>query len=120
MSVLDDLDTRPAPARTRWSAICAATALRPGQALALHVGGEPVAVFRTCDGEWFALGDRTLAGGTLAFRRDLPVVVAASGARYDLASGACVDGGEAVRAFPVRVVDGAVEIALTPVRLAAA
>lgn len=108
----------------RWSPVCAAASLTPGQALALHVAGQPVAVFRTHDGELFALADvdphadadtghGSLSAGRLASRRDVPVVVAAaSGRRFELARGICIDGGAPATPFAVRVTDGAVEVAV--------
>ena len=107
-----------------WCAVCTATELARGHALGLHVRGHALAVFRTCDGELFALADLdphaepdeqhgALSNGRLASRRDVPVVVAAgSGHRFELARGTCVDGCASVSAFPVRVTDGAVEVAV--------
>lgn len=106
----------------RWSPVCAAAELARGQTLGLHVAGHAVAVFRTCDGEVFALADvdphapsdgpAALSAGQLASRRDVPVVVAPSGRRFELARGICVDGGASVTPFPVRITDGAVEVAV--------
>lgn len=99
----------------RWSPVCSVASLERGQSLALHVDGHAVALFRTCDGEVFALADArgALSAGRLASRRDLPVVVEAeSGRHFDLARGTCVDGGESVQPFPVRITDGAVEVAV--------
>ena len=108
----------------RWSPVCSSASLARGQVLGLHVAGNPVALFHTWDGELFALADidphaepdachGSLSAGVLASRRDVPVVVAAaSGRRFELARGVCVDGGEAVTPFPVRVTDGAVEVAV--------
>ena len=115
--------TRPVPSTTtpaasRWRPVCAARSLPKGGAIGLHVAGHPVAVFRTCDGELFALADvdpeadAPLSTGQLASRRDVPVVVGPSGRRFELARGVCVAGGAAVASFPVRVTDGAVEVAL--------
>ena len=98
----------------RWSPVCSATSLAKGQALGLHVQGHAVAVFRTCDGEVFALADDdgSLAAGRLTSRRDVPVVAVSSGRRFELARGVCVDGGAPVTPFPVRITDGAVEVAV--------
>ena len=99
----------------RWSPVCSVASLARGQALGLHVDGRAVAVFRTCDGEVFALADDdgALSAGTLASRRDVPVVVAeGSGQRFELPRGTCVDGGASVTPFPVRITDGAVEVAV--------
>ena len=109
-------------ADVRWSPVCSATELARGESLALHVSGHAVALFRTCDGELFALADldphassdgpAALSAGRMASRRDVPVVVAPSGRRFELARGLCVDGGASVTPFPVRITDGAVEVAV--------
>lgn len=119
------MGTQPAPTHA-WSAVCTAADLARGQTLALHVHGQALALFHTHDGELFALADhdphepaergrRALSAGRLTSRRDLPVVLARSGRHFDLARGTCVDGGTAVAAFPVRVTDGAVEVAVPAV-----
>ncbi|MHA3704079.1 nitrite reductase (NAD(P)H) small subunit [Jatrophihabitans sp. YIM 134969] len=108
----------------RWSPVCSAAEPARGQAIGLHVGGHAVALFRTHDGELFALSDvdphagpearaGALSAGRLASRRDVPTVVAvASGRQFELARGTCVDGCASVTPFPVRVTDGAVEVAV--------
>lgn len=97
-----------------WSPVCSVASLPKGQALGLHLHGHAVAVFRTCDGEVFALADHDgrLSAGRLTSRRDVPVVAVSSGERFELARGVCVDGGAAVMPFPVRITDGAVEVAV--------
>ncbi len=108
-------------ADVRWSPVCSAAEPGRGQTLALHVDGHAVALFRTCDGELFALADvdphaeaepAPLSAGRLASRRDVPVVIGPSGRRFELARGLCVDGGASATPFPVRITDGAVEVAV--------
>lgn len=80
-------------------------------------GRDRVAVFRVDDGSLHAVDDRCphegypLSQGT---RKDCVLTCSWHNYKFDLRDGACIQGDEDVRTFPVRVVDGVVELDLTP------
>ncbi len=92
-----------------WTPLFPLTALEPGHLKAHH----GVLVVRTADGalhamenacphQGYPLAQGTLSGGTLT--------CCWHNFKFDVTSGACVMGEEAVRTHPVRVVDGVVEV----------
>lgn len=101
----------------RWTRATTLDELKPGAARVLRVGREQIALFRLWDGRIFAVDNRCPHEG-------YPLVQGAvSGQtltcvwhnfKFDLEDGACLLGDEGVRAYPVRVVDEAVEVDLSP------
>jgi nitrite reductase (NADH) small subunit len=89
--------------------------------VAALVGGVQVAVFRTFDGELYAIdnldpvaGAHVLSRGIVGTRGAAPTVASPLHKQvYDLRTGERLDGpGAPVRTFPVRCVDGIVEVAV--------
>jgi nitrite reductase (NADH) small subunit len=102
-----------------WVRVCALDALAVDRGAAALVDGHQVAIFRLASGEVYALdhrdpfsGANVLARGLVGSRGDIPTVASPVYKQvFDLTTGACLDDGTvAVRAWPVRVVDGMVEI----------
>lgn len=94
---------------------CALTQVAPGKSLALQLEGKDVALFNA-DGEVFALENScphsgsALAGGCLSGR---VVRCPAHGLRFNVATGAHVSIPQlAVATFPVRVINGLVQVAV--------
>ena len=105
-----------------WTRVCALTSLTPDRGVAALVGGEPIALFRLSgfDDELFALGNVDPFSGASVMSRGLvgskgevlTVAAPVYKQRFDLRTGACLDAdGVALQTYPVRVVDGYVEIA---------
>lgn len=114
------LSTPPAS----WWRICALDALHPERGVAAIVRGEQVAVFRLHDGrvravqqaDPYAAGANVMSRGLVGTRAGRASVASPMFKHvFDLESGECLDSkGEqplALRAYPVRVVDGVVEVA---------
>ncbi|CAN5777470.1 nitrite reductase small subunit NirD [soil metagenome] len=125
MTVVDE------PATRRWVAICRAEDLTIDRGVAALVAGEQVAVFRLspplgavpgAGGEVFALdhhdpysGANVLARGLVGSVGERPTVASPIyKQRFDLRDGQCLDGDRHVRAWPVRLVDGRVEVGTRP------
>jgi nitrite reductase (NADH) small subunit len=103
----------------RWTSICPYARLEPERGVAGLVGGEQVAVFRTHDGELYAVDNRdpfshayVLSRGIVGTRGDAPTVASPMHKQvYDLRTGRCLDKPEvALRTYPVRCRDGMVEV----------
>jgi nitrite reductase (NADH) small subunit len=99
----------------RWTAICPYDRLEPERGVAALVGGEQVAIFRTHDGELFAIDNRdpvaganVMSRGIVGSRGDIPTVASPLHKQvYDLRTGLCLDApGVAVAIRPVRVRHG--------------
>ncbi|WP_210651604.1 nitrite reductase small subunit NirD [Nocardioides sp. SYSU D00065] len=97
--------------------VCRVDAIPLEGGVAVLVGGEPVAVFRTYDGEVLALGNidpfsgaSVLARGIVGSRGDVPVVSSPMYKQaFDLRTGRCLDDESVgVPAYAVSVVDGTV------------
>jgi nitrite reductase (NADH) small subunit len=110
-----------APALT-WTDVVAYDALPPERGCAVLVRGAQVALFRTFDGEVYALSNYDPAGrayvlsrGIVGTRGDVPVVSSPLYKHaYDLRTGACLDDPTlAVPVYPVRIRDGLVEVSRT-------
>ncbi len=104
---------------TLWIDAFPLTALEPGRAKVFKRGPDQVAVFRL-EGEQaglHAVDNRCphegypLAQGVL---NDCTLTCSWHNFKFDLRDGACLRGDEAVRSYPVRIVDGRVEVDLTP------
>jgi nitrite reductase (NADH) small subunit len=107
---------------TRWTAVCPYPALEPERGAAALVGGVQVAVFRTHDGELFAVDNRdpatgayVMSRGIVGTRGDAPTVASPLHKQvYDLHTGRCLDDPAlALATYPVRrSPDGRVEVAI--------
>lgn len=102
-----------------WTKVCALDALAVDRGAAALVEGEQVAIFRLASGDVYALdhrdpfsGANVLARGLVGTRGDRPTVASPVYKQvFDLTTGVCLDDETvAVRSWPVRVVDGAVEV----------
>jgi nitrite reductase (NADH) small subunit len=111
-----------APARTRWHPVCRYDELLPERGVAALVDGRPVAVFRTHDGNVYALsnfdplgGAYVLSRGIVGSRDETPTVASPLYKHvYDLTSGRCLDDDAVtVPSHPVRVAGDWIEVALT-------
>ncbi len=103
----------------RWEVICPQQQVEAERGVAALVGGAQVAIFRTYDGELFAIDNRdpiaganVMSRGIVGSRGDVPTVASPLHKEvYDLRTGECLDvAGVAVRTYPVRVRDGMVEV----------
>lgn len=106
-----------------WIAVCSYDRLEPERGVAALVDGVQVAIFRTHDGELFAVGNRdpiagvnVMSRGIVGSRGDAPTVASPLHKQvYDLRTGECLDvPGVAVPSYPVRRRDGVVEVGSTP------
>ncbi|MDF9714914.1 nitrite reductase small subunit NirD [Nocardioides sp. ChNu-99] len=112
--------TTPATtATTTWTPVCATDRLGRERGVAALVAGRAVAVFRTYDDEWFALDNHcpfarasVLARGIVGTRGDVPFVASPMLKQpFGLRDGVCLDDPDVrVATYPVRVVDGVVEV----------
>lgn len=103
-----------------FRAVCPWSRLPVERGVAALVDGEQVAVFRTSDDGLYALANHDPFSGAMVMSRGL---VGSRGDRatvaspvykqvFDLATGQCLDDPAVrLRVFPVRVVDGLVEVA---------
>ena len=104
-----------------WARVCAIADLTPDRGVAALLDGEPVAVFRLSGGdEVVAIGNLDPFSGASVLSRGIvgshgDVVTVASPVykqRFDLRTGTCLEDPDvALQTYPVRVVDGWVEIA---------
>ncbi len=106
-----------ATAVATYTTVCAVEAIPLERGVAALVGGEAVALFRTHDGELFALGNHdpcsdasVLSRGIVGTRGDVPVVGSPMYKQaFDLRTGQCLDDpGRRVPTYDVAVVDGQV------------
>ncbi|MEN3305042.1 MAG: nitrite reductase small subunit [Micromonosporaceae bacterium] len=104
-----------------WVSVCPYRRLEPERGVAALVGGVQVAVFRTFDGELYAIdnldpvaGAHVLSRGIVGSRGPAPTVASPLHKQvYDLRTGERLDGpGAPVRTYPVRCRAGVVEVAL--------
>ncbi|MFC5263654.1 nitrite reductase small subunit NirD [Kribbella qitaiheensis] len=98
-------------------AVCAYDALLPERGVAALVGDRQIAVFRTYDGEVYALGNQdpvsganVMSRGIVGSRGDVPTVASPMFKEvYDLRTGVCLDDPEvSIPTYRVRVADGQV------------
>jgi nitrite reductase (NADH) small subunit len=102
-----------------WVPVCPYSRLEPERGVAALIAGVQVAIFRTYDGELFALdnldpfsGVQVLSRGIVGSRGGAPTVASPVFKQaFDLRSGACLDQPDVVaRTHPVRCREGTVEV----------
>lgn len=101
----------------RWTPAATLESIKPGGVKLLRVGREQVALFRLMDGRIFAVDNRCPHEGYPLSQGAVNGEVLTCtwhNYKFDLKDGACLLGDEAVRAYAVRVVDGVVEVDLSP------
>jgi nitrite reductase (NADH) small subunit len=123
---MTEICATPAPAgtgtmtATRWTAVCDYDDLQPERGVCALVDGRQVAIFRTYDGELYALsghdpfsGANVLAWGIVGTRGGLPTVASPMYKQvFDLTTGRCLDDPTvAVPSFRIRRTGGRVEVA---------
>lgn len=106
-----------------WTAVCSLDDLAIDRGAAALVGGNQVAIFRLAAGDVYAVGHRdpfsganVMARGLVGTRGDIPTVASPIYKQsFDLRTGQCLDD-DAVTlgSWPVRVVDGIVEVEDAP------
>ena len=103
----------------QWTPICRYDDLVPERGVAALVDGAPIAVFRTFDGELFALhnvdpfsGASIMSRGIVGTRGEAPTVASPMHKQvFDLRSGTCLDDPSVtLPSFPIRCRDGLVEV----------
>lgn len=102
---------------SHWTPSLPAADLAAGHPKLWKHDGLQVALFRTEAGEVRAVDNRCPHEGYPLVQGQVKgdtLTCSWHNFKFDLCSGACLMGDEAVRAFPVRVVDGVVELDLTP------
>lgn len=102
-----------------WTAVCSFDALPVDRGAAALVDGHQVAIFRLANGEVYAVdhrdpfsGANVMARGLVGTRGNVPTVASPIYKQvFDLQSGKCLDDESvALQSWPVRVVDGMIEI----------
>ncbi|WP_067185865.1 nitrite reductase small subunit NirD [Microtetraspora niveoalba] len=120
MSVLQQSPAAAAGERA-WTPVCRYADLSPDRGAAALVGRRQIALFRTFDGRLYAIGNRdpysgayVMARGIVGSRGQEPTVASPMHKQvFSLASGVSLDDpATAVPTYPVRVVDGTVEVGL--------
>jgi nitrite reductase (NADH) small subunit len=105
--------------QAHWTAICRYDDLIPERGVAALVDGAAVAVFRTHDGRLYALSNldpfsnaSVLSRGIVGDRGGRPTVASPIYKQvFELATGICLDDrAVSVRTYPVRLLDGVVEV----------
>ncbi|RSN69355.1 nitrite reductase small subunit NirD [Actinomadura sp. WAC 06369] len=105
----------------RWVDVCAYADIIPERGVCAMVGGTQVAVFRTFDGDLYALsnldpfsGAHVLSRGILGTRDGVPTVASPMYKQvFDLRTGVCLDDPRvALPAYGVRRAGGRVEVAV--------
>jgi nitrite reductase (NADH) small subunit len=110
-----------AQVRANWTAVCRYDDIIPERGVAALVDGMAVAVFRTHDGALHALSNvdpfssaSVLSRGIVGDREGRPTVASPIYKQvFELATGVCLDDPDvSVPTYPVRVVEGIVEVGL--------
>jgi nitrite reductase (NADH) small subunit len=105
----------------RWEPICRFDRLEPERGVAALLDGAQIAVFRTFDGELFAIANRdpipgaqVMSRGIVGTRSDAPTVASPLHKQvYDLRTGECLDDPDIrVDTFPIRRHGDTVEVGL--------
>jgi nitrite reductase (NADH) small subunit len=108
-----------AQVQAQWTPVCRYDDLIPERGIAALVGGVAVAVFRTYDGELYALSNldpfskaSVLSRGIVGDRGGRPTVASPIYKQvFELATGICLDDPSvSVPTYPVRLVGGIVEV----------
>ncbi|WP_113700986.1 nitrite reductase small subunit NirD [Nonomuraea lactucae] len=106
-----------------WTTVCDYHVLLPERGACALVDGEQVALFRTFDGQVYAIGNldpfsgaHVLSRGIVGTRGGEPTVASPLHKQvFSLVTGACLDDPEvAVPTYPARVAGGRVEVAVRP------
>ena len=104
-----------------WTAVCEYDRLEAERGVAALVDGVQVAIFRTFDGELFAIGNRdpiagaqVMSRGIVGTRGGVPTVASPLHKQvYDLRTGECLDSpGVSVPTYPIRLDGNTVEVTL--------
>ena len=102
-----------------WTAVCDLERLPVDRGAAALVEGHQVAIFRLASGDVYAVdhhdpfsGANVMARGLVGTRGEIPTVASPIYKQvFDLTTGQCLDDESvALRSWPVRVLDGMVEI----------
>lgn len=102
-----------------WNAVCSVSDLAVDRGAAALVDGQQVAVFRLASGDVYVVdhhdpfsGANVMARGLVGSRGDVPTVASPIYKQvFDLRTGECLDDDStALRSWPVRIIDGIVEI----------
>lgn len=105
----------------RWEVACRAEVLQPERGVAALFGHRQVAVFRTHAGAVYAIGNvdpfsgaAVLSRGIVGDRGGVPTVASPVYKQvFSLVDGRCLDDPDVrVRSYPVRVVDGYLQVGL--------
>jgi nitrite reductase (NADH) small subunit len=109
--------------RETWVPVCRVADITPDRGVAALVGQDQVAVFLLspvggAPSEIYAVdnydpysGANVIARGLVGSAGDRPIVASPIyKERFDLRDGTCLDGDRSVRTWPVRIVDGVVEV----------
>lgn len=103
----------------QWTVACRYDALQPERGVAALINSRQVALFRTFDGEVYAIGNRdpftgayVLCRGVVGTRGDVPTVASPLLKQvFDLRTGVCLDDrSKLVPSYPVRVDRGVIEV----------
>jgi len=100
-----------------WRPALPADDLAPNTGRAITIDDDHLAIFRTVDDAFYAVDARCPHEGYPLAKGDLvgcTLTCRWHNFKYDLRDGACLVGDEAVRTYPLRVVDGRIEVDLTP------
>ncbi|MEC5199161.1 nitrite reductase (NADH) small subunit [Arthrobacter sp. PL16] len=111
---------RPGTSETSWVPVCRLDDLEVCWGEAALIDGEQIALFRLPGDQLHAVGNidpRTraavMARGIVGSRGAAPTIASPLHKEvYDLATGACLSGGEGLRAYRVRCVGGVVEVGI--------
>lgn len=110
-----------APLATQWVVVCPLDRIQPERGVAALIDGVQVALFRTHDDAVYALSNRdpfsgayVLSRGIVGSRGDTATVASPMYKQtFDLREGTCLDDATVrVPTYPVRVVDGQVEVSV--------
>lgn len=102
---------------SHWVDLAPLDSLEVGSAKAFRRAGEQVAVFRVGEDELFAIDNRCPHEGYAMIQgyvQKQTVTCAWHNFKFDLKSGACLMGDEDIRTFPVRCLDGRLEVEILP------
>lgn len=99
-----------------WTVVGPLTAIAPGTTKLVRREGMQAALFRLASGELYAVDNRCPHEGYPLVQGDVDgctLTCLWHNYKFDLRDGQCLKGDEAVQTYPIRVVDGQVELLLT-------